>query len=41
DAIAIPSDAWMLRHMLLPDRGPGLVALRGTETTVEIDQQYE
>ncbi|MDB4897491.1 MAG: ADP-ribose pyrophosphatase [Firmicutes bacterium] len=41
DAIAIPSDAWMLRHMLLPDRGPGLVALRGLETTVEIEQQYE
>jgi 8-oxo-dGTP diphosphatase len=37
---AIPSDAWMLRHMLLSVGGPALVTLRGSETAVTIEQEY-
>ena len=40
DGLAIPSDLWMIRQMLLPQNGPALVTLRALETSVIIEQQH-
>lgn len=39
DGAAIPSDLWMIRHMLIPGNGPALVTLTATEENVMIDRQ--